>query len=310
MQAHVKRDEIRSSSEALNQWLSIFRRGDWRRPAFYLGVPTLMALYWATMDVHMLQAEGIWPTLRFYVAHAYIPWWITCICTRLAFIVLAALRPAAPLLWALGALISCVVLIPYMGWVGIEMPGNGGAPHQPVTPAYFAMHAVRVLLVWMLINYAFDRYLNLPRYRYSASRAPLVDEHRVHAAVNATGSHTQEASAERLELPKFLEKSSKVDSMESLCSISAEEHYIRLHTSQGDELIYKRFSDAVRELEGYPGMRIHRSHWVSPYAVSGVLRDGKRMFVKLRDGQKLPVSRPYQAMVVKQQRSCKVAARH
>jgi hypothetical protein len=291
---HAESSHIHSAGEALEQWLATFKRGDWRRLAFYLGVPTVFALYWATMDAGVLEVDGVWPILKFYIAHAYVPWWITCLSTRAIYIALAALRPPAPLLWALGAVLSCFLLIPYMNWIGLGMQPDAGSA-QAIPASYFAMHLARVVLVWMLINFLFDRYAGLPRYRYGQ----LANAKKPAATTIEPVEHPAHirSAEEEIRMPDFLDKVSRLKSPEELYSVSAEEHYVRVHTADGDELVYKRFSDAVRELETIPGIRIHRSHWVSPYAVCGVIKDGKRMWVKLRDNQKLPVSRPYQAMV-------------
>src|SRR5210317_1511301 len=100
---HVRRAGIHSAKDALNQLKSFRFSPDWRRLAFYLGVPTMLALYGAINNLHAMQTEGFWMTLQFYVAHAYVPWWMTCLSTRLIFIALAHWQPPTPLVWSLGA---------------------------------------------------------------------------------------------------------------------------------------------------------------------------------------------------------------
>jgi hypothetical protein len=293
--------KVHAAREALDQWLNSLASTDWRRPAFFLGIPTLLAIYGASTSMVALEGNGVWQTLRFYVAHAYLPWWITCLSTRLVYIVLARFRPKAPLLWVMGASISCLLLIPYLNWVGMQ-PTATVAGGDDVSVTYFFIHAGRIVIIWVMVNYLFERFVGLPRYRYPVLAAPDV----LPLASNSeqTGNAVTSVVAEVQEVPAFLAKCSKVSSVEDLYSVSAEEHYVRIHTATGDELVYKRFSDAVMELEGLNGIRVHRSHWVAPYAVSGVVREGKRMFIKLADGSQLPVSRPYQAMVSGLARNC------
>jgi hypothetical protein len=288
MRTHADSTGIHLIREALEQWLAVIGRADWRRLSFYLGVPTLLVLYSATLDLHALQAEGIWPTLRFYIAHAYVPWWITCLSTRLVFILFAQVRPPAPVIWIAGALISCLLMVPYMAWIGLDISTNKFVAESPVTLSQIGLHASRVVMVWVLVNFLFERFAGLPRYRYD--KPVVAGPGKLHV-VEATND------SELIVIPKFLLKSGKVNEVEDLYSVSAEEHYVRIHTASGDALIYKRFSDAVKELSKLNGVRVHRSHWVSPYAVTGVTRDGKRMVVSLRDGTLIPVSRPYQEMV-------------
>ncbi len=76
-------------------------------------------------------------------------------------------------------------------------------------------------------------------------------------------------------------------------AVSAEDHYLRVHTSGGEELILLRLSDAIRELAGIEGLQVHRSWWVARQGVAEVKRDDGRMVLKLRSGVEAPVSRTY-----------------
>ena len=80
-----------------------------------------------------------------------------------------------------------------------------------------------------------------------------------------------------------------------LISLSKQDHYLEVVTRQGSALILKRMADAVAELDGYPGLRIHRSHWVAKDALREIDRESGRTVVRLDDGRLLPVSRPYVA---------------
>jgi DNA-binding LytR/AlgR family response regulator len=75
--------------------------------------------------------------------------------------------------------------------------------------------------------------------------------------------------------------------------VEAEDHYLRLHTSLGQDLILMRLGDAVTELEGIEGARTHRSWWVARDAVSRVEREDGRVRLVLVDGASAPVSRAY-----------------
>lgn len=77
-----------------------------------------------------------------------------------------------------------------------------------------------------------------------------------------------------------------------LYAISAEDHYLRLHTSKGSDLILMRLSDAIAELEGVEGAQTHRSWWVAREAVEGARRKGDRAVLLLKGGTEAPVSRP------------------
>jgi DNA-binding LytR/AlgR family response regulator len=79
----------------------------------------------------------------------------------------------------------------------------------------------------------------------------------------------------------------------TLHAVQAEDHYLRLHTDRGSDLILMRLSDAVAELEGLEGARTHRSWWVARDAVRGVSRGDGRAALTLEGGVVAPVSRRY-----------------
>lgn len=75
-------------------------------------------------------------------------------------------------------------------------------------------------------------------------------------------------------------------------AVSAEDHYLRLHTSKGSDLILMRLADALAELDGLEGAQTHRSWWVAKDAVESARRDGDRVTLVLKGGAEAPVSRP------------------
>lgn len=75
-------------------------------------------------------------------------------------------------------------------------------------------------------------------------------------------------------------------------AVASEDHYLRLHTSKGSDLILMRLSDAIAELEGIEGAQVHRSWWVARDAVTDVRRDAGRVSLVLAGGVEAPVSRP------------------
>jgi hypothetical protein len=76
-----------------------------------------------------------------------------------------------------------------------------------------------------------------------------------------------------------------------LLAVQAEDHYLRVHTDQGDELITARFADALEELAGARGFRTHRSWWVAADAIEAVRWKRGRGEAALDGGLVVPVSR-------------------
>ena len=93
--------------------------------------------------------------------------------------------------------------------------------------------------------------------------------------------------------PRFLERLPRKLRGAEVWAVEAEDHYLRLHTSKGQDLILMRLSDAVAELEGLEGAQTHRSWWVAKAAVTAAKRGDGRATLTLKDGALVPVSRAY-----------------
>jgi len=93
--------------------------------------------------------------------------------------------------------------------------------------------------------------------------------------------------------PRFLERLPPRLRGADLYAVEAQDHYLRLHTSQGTDLILMRLADALAELQGLEGAQIHRSWWVAKAAVDDARRSDGRGVLRLKSGVEAPVSRRF-----------------
>lgn len=76
-----------------------------------------------------------------------------------------------------------------------------------------------------------------------------------------------------------------------LVALEMEDHYVRAYANGSSTLVLLRMSDAVAELAGVDGLRVHRSWWVARDAVEEIIPAGRSVGLKLRGGIMAPVSR-------------------
>lgn len=77
-----------------------------------------------------------------------------------------------------------------------------------------------------------------------------------------------------------------------LVALSAELHYMRVYTTQGEALVLFPFGRAVVQLENViDGVQIHRSHWVALGHVAEIRRNGRNGVCHTTSGLDLPISR-------------------
>lgn len=84
---------------------------------------------------------------------------------------------------------------------------------------------------------------------------------------------------------------------EEIVALEAEDHYLRVHTILGSDLVLMRLSDAIAAIEPDRGLQVHRSWWVAQDAIRQIVRSEQRSHLQLRNGLLVPVGRTYSAAV-------------
>lgn len=164
--------------------------------------------------------------------------------------------------------------------------GVGGAA-DPLTMAELAEEAASsagpVAAFWLL--------LNAPRLVAIAAQPTGAEaaEAAASAPARAPAPQSPEALVELLsKLPRTVGR--------DIVALSAELHYLRVHTTRGEALILMAFGRAVEALREARGLTIHRSHWVAFRHVARVeMSSGGACRCVTTTGLALPVSRPNRA---------------
>lgn len=174
--------------------------------------------------------------------------------------------------WVRPALIALVSTLPMtflVAWVlSLVQPGRIVEPAR--LPALFAaVGTVQLLIVVVLLR---------------DERAPAAS-----AAAPAPDAPAGFPEALLARLPRPLGR--------DVVALEAEDHYLRVHTAAGSDLILMRLSDAVAAIDARLGLQVHRSWWVASGAIAAVERDGARTQLRLGTGLRVPVGRTYLAAV-------------
>ncbi len=74
-------------------------------------------------------------------------------------------------------------------------------------------------------------------------------------------------------------------------ALSAEDHYVRILTSKGEDLVLMRLSDAIKEAAPLPGLSPHRSWWVAEAGVQMIKKNAGKTLIVLKNNMQVPVSR-------------------
>ncbi|HEY5106849.1 MAG TPA: LytTR family DNA-binding domain-containing protein [Caulobacteraceae bacterium] len=78
-----------------------------------------------------------------------------------------------------------------------------------------------------------------------------------------------------------------------LIAVQAEDHYLRVHTDAGEEMLTMRFADALKALSGVHGFQTHRSWWVAADSIEHLRWRRGVGEARLIGGLLAPVSRSH-----------------
>jgi hypothetical protein len=78
---------------------------------------------------------------------------------------------------------------------------------------------------------------------------------------------------------------------DDLLSVSSEDHYVKIRTRAGAEMLRGRLSDMIGQLSCRDGIQPHRSHWVAREAVADMVAKDGHKYLELVDGSQIPVAR-------------------
>ncbi len=152
------------------------------------------------------------------------------------------------------------------------------------------------LLVWFVTGLVFERQI-YPLRTLPLMLGPVLVVTATMSAINVfvgkaqpVQTHASSAGAAPARFPERLPPKLRGAAIRA---VQAEDHYLRIHTDRGSDLILMRLSDALEELDGLEGSQTHRSWWVARDAVRDVARGDGRATLTLDGGVTVPVSRRY-----------------
>jgi LytTr DNA-binding domain len=278
---------------------------------FYVGIPGMVAILFGLNHAGMGRFLAIEIGVIYWLGIFVPAWLVLDICSRLA---AAVLRPWSPPLWLIlliGSVTAVVILQPYAVWHGSLYAGQlpTGVQYAIAAPlpsllgewAQLAGY-VGTPMFWIAINYYYDRLLDIPRYRGSLLEImePPRSRHTQVLGGNAeSADHTKSdaPAASNAGSSEGFQRQTPLEIGREIIALRAEDHYIRVYTTQGNALIRYRFGDALKDVASLDGLQVHRSCWVKRSAVKKLISDDEGTALVLTGDIQIPVSRAYQKVV-------------
>ena len=201
---------------------------------------------------------------------------------------------AIRLIYWIGLMLAGTAVARGVFWALDRTPWIEARPKAQLVAGAVVMAAIYSVIVWAVTASLFGASWGLPT--LLAYFVPVLMVSAVMTVLNVMAARhpaQTHAAAPGAAPPRFLERLPPKLRGATLHAVEAEDHYLRLHTDRGSDLILMRLADAVAELEGLEGAQTHRSWWVAKDAVTDVARGDGRATLVLKDGARAPVSRTF-----------------
>ncbi|SIQ24927.1 transcriptional regulator, LytTR family [Rhizobium sp. RU20A] len=279
----MKRPVLQSALRDLHQFAS-----NWRYGVTFLVIVLLFTL------IGPFGTDAFAPLARFgfWLAIQGSAWFFATTLAVFANAALpAAIRPEF-LRLAIGSVLACPLIGASILFIRM---GATGAPVSLSGWVHESIGAVPLSLLFCLLAYTAAA-PSIDRQMARGARTALTPaEHESGEPPGPTlapRAAVDTAPTSGLDAPPRLLARLKPANRAPLLRLAVEDHYTRVVTARGSELVLLRFSDAVREA-GDIGLQVHRSHWVAFANIKALSRDGSRLTLETEDGTRVPVSRPY-----------------
>ena len=261
------------------------------RLLFYVGVPGMTALLFGLNHAGMARLLPTPWAIPYWLGLAIPLWALLDLSSRAVHMIFARFDPHRWLVLLGGSLVAMALFSPYVMAYTSLISGAllDGAEYRVSIPFPEAFLDLRrfaafsgVPIYWIVVALFFARYFGFPPYLVPTGARET--EAAIASAPPATNAYgLVERTGFRALLPYHLGT--------DIVSLSAEDHYLRVCTDQGNALIRYRFGDALREVADIPGIQAHRSHWVAVRSIARIQSDGKNYRLILADASEIPVSR-------------------
>ena len=251
--------------------------------AYYLGVPVAFALLLGWHGLGLPMESRRFAGIVIWIGLALIVWWAAVIGTLIMYRVLKPWRPSSWFVCLLGSGAGAVLFLVPVGWY-LEFAASALGAAVPIEPSVqtqsfnflgFLIDVGPGTVLWIVVNVFYERVLGIPRFSYG----------RISAAAAVT------ANADTESPPAFIERL-RQENRGKLLALQAEDHYVRVFTDKGSELLHYRLVDAIRDAN-MQGARTHRSYWVAEHAAIELDHQAHRHELRLTNGMSIPVSRTY-----------------
>lgn len=276
----------------------------WKEPdlkdylIFFVGIPAAFAFVFSLTGIRLTTGLPWVVSFVYLLMHMFTAWWSISIGASTVHYLFKNWKPPMPSVCLMGyflVLIPTAYLYQKLGdAVGALYPIFEQNRTDAVRPAWdieymghFIRYSIPAVPLFLGAAYAHRWANRVNWFGYERADANVPDDADV------------ELGQYEPEPPRAgLIQGCKLPETAEIIAIKAEQHYIRIWTDAGTDLVRYRFMDLADALSGSNATQVHRSWWVNLGQVRGSRTAGRNIELYLGNELKVPVSLSYKKAVL------------
>lgn len=259
----------------------------------HVGVPLLVGLVMGLNQARVGEHLSLPLSVFYWTLASLGAWWIFELMTRAVAVLLRPWSPPLIVVLLIGMLLASVPGRAFLYGFADALSAyrvDGTMPRSPPPISLsltflgsFVLSWAGFFIFWLGSNLALVYLLGVARFGCKVDRRPLLAEHS-----------SEPLASPATNTPRFMTRVPPHLGQDVL-ALSAQDHYLEVHTAKGKALIHYTLSEAVSQLNaaGFEGLRVHRSHWVARDALIDVKPGRRGYLVRVSNGLEVPIGTTY-----------------
>ncbi len=270
---------------------------------YFFGIPVGLAIVFSLVGTRLTYGMPYLDALFYMLVHMFIAWWSVNLGATIIKLSFRSWRPPVIAVCMLGLLLALIPAAFLFQTVG-DFYAN-------LYPVFATNRADNIVPNWNLayllhfIRYSFPVLPTFLAGVYGYRFATGVDWYGYNRsegyAPNASAEENLDLSLNRkaaLQATAQLIDGTKLPANARLIAIKAEQHYIKIWSDQGTDLVRYRFRDLAKTLHDCEGNQVHRSWWVNLNDVQSYQHEGRKLELTIDTDLTVPVSLSYKNSVL------------
>jgi len=264
----------------------------WDFIIFFGGIPLVMGFVFSLVSNGLIAGLPYLDSLLYMILHMLLAWCAVSAGAWTIFYLFRPIRPSVSVICILGFLISMVPTAALFNLLA------------DVYSNLYPIFAANLTQVSMQPAFTFEYIAHFAR--FSLPAVPLylagVLGYRYVTGVDWLGYDENDVPAPRMNQTPMAGRieGSQLPADAEVYAVKAEQHYVRIWSDQGTDIVRYRFCDVQKSFARCHGAQVHRSWWVNFTQVHSYTKAGRSIDLLMKNEMRIPVSLAHRNSVLQE----------